>query len=404
LHRLVVLMPCHGAAALSLALLSVLLGACQEPTASDASVLPRVPAEGQLGGPMPLTADTQRAKFARGAALFNRVFTPETGLGPLFNGSSCAECHGLPVPGGSGLQVGVRVSTFRDGVCNELTDVGGPVIQLAVTPALHDALGIDREPVPAGASVAYRTTPSVWGTGLLDAVPDSEILALADPDDRDHDGVSGRPNWTADHRLGRFGRKAQSARLWDFVAEAYMMEMGIKNERFPLEQLVAGQPLPPGVEPVAGLEITTQDMIDADWFERVLAPPSFAGSDDLHAQGLAIFSRVGCAACHVPALRTRAHPIASMSNQVFFPYTDLLLHDMGPDLADICMGQALPEEFRTEPLWGLRFRLQFLHDGRAKTIAAAIDLHGGEANGARERYLALSEQERAILLSFLGNL
>jgi CxxC motif-containing protein (DUF1111 family) len=93
-----------------------------------------------------------------------------------------------------------------------------------------------------------------------------------------------------------------------------------------------------------------------------------------------------------------------MSNQVFFPYTDLLLHDMGPDLADICVGQARPEELRTEPLWGLRYRFQFLHDGRANTIAAAIDLHGGEGDGARERYLALAEQERAILLSFLGHL
>jgi CxxC motif-containing protein (DUF1111 family) len=395
-------MPCHGAGSLSLAMLCVLVGACQEPTASDASV--PVPVVGGPGGPMPLTADTQRAKFARGAALFSRVFTPETGLGPLFNGSSCAECHGLPVPGGGGLQVGVRVSTFSGGVCSDLSAGGGPVIQLKVTPALHDALGIDQEPVPAGASVAYRTTPPVWGTGLLDAVPDSEILALADPDDRDHDGVSGRPNWTAENRLGRFGRKAQVGRLWDFVVEAYMMEMGITNEHFPVEQTISGAPLPPGVDPVSELEITEADALDADWFERVLAPPGFAGSDALLAQGQAIFSRVGCAACHVPALRTRAHPIASMSYQVIFPYTDLLLHDMGPDLADICMGQALPEEFRTEPLWGLRYRAQFLHDGRAKTIAAAIDLHGGEANGARVRYLALSEQERAILLSFLGNL
>ena len=385
-------------------MLCVLLGACQEPTASDVSVPHRVPDAGQLGGPMPLTADTQHAKFARGAALFSRVYTPETGLGPLFNGNSCAECHSLPVPGGSGLQVGVRVSTVRNGVCTDMRDVGGPVIQLKVTPALHDALGIDQEPVPAGASVAYRTTPPVWGTGLLDAVPDSEILARADPDDRDHDGVSGRPNWTAEGRLGRFGRKAQVGRLWDFVVEAYMMEMGITNEHFPVEQTVAGEPLPSGVDPVSQLEVTEGDAIDADWFERVLAPPRFAGSDELQAQGLEIFSRVGCAACHVPALVTRGHPIASMSHQVFFPYTDLLLHDMGPDLADICMGQALPEEFRTEPLWGLRFRPQFLHDGRATTIAAAIDLHGGEATGARERYLALSEQERAILLSFLGNL
>jgi CxxC motif-containing protein (DUF1111 family) len=363
-----------------------------------------MPGIGELGGPMPLMNAAQQARFAQGAANFNRIYTPETGLGPLFNGSSCAECHGLPVPGGSGVQIGIRVSTYRDGACHDLSGMGGPVIQLKVTPALHDALGIDEEPVPAGAGIAYRTTPPLWGTGMLDAVPDSEILALADPDDRDHDGVSGRPSWTAEGRVGRFGRKAQTYRLWEFLVDAYTMEMGLTSEFAVAEQTIAGEPLPPGVDPVSGWEVLNEDMAQADWFERTLAPPRFAGSDELHAQGLALFSSVGCAACHVPALRTRDQTLASMSNQEFFPYTDLLLHDMGPDLADICAGQALPEEFRTEPLWGLRFRLQFLHDGRAKTIAEAIQLHAGEANGARARYLALSEQERATLLSFLGHL
>ncbi len=310
-----------------------------------------------------------------------------------------------PVPGGGGAVCGRRASGFHDGVCDDLHDVGGPVVQLRVTPALHDALGIDREPIPPGATgTALRTTPPVWGSGLIDAVPDTEILALADPDDRDGDGVSGRPNWTATGKLGRFGRKAQIGTLWDFVSEAYLMEMGITNSVFPVEETVAGQPLPAGVDVTPDTEMTHVDLNASDIFSRWLAPPAFAGSALLQLQGGAIFSRIGCAKCHVPELRTRANPARGLSNQIARAYTDLLLHDMGPNLADICMGQALPSEFRTEPLWGLRFRSQFLHDGRAKSIAAAIELHAGEGNGARERYLALSDKERATLLMFLGDL
>jgi CxxC motif-containing protein (DUF1111 family) len=384
----------------------LLLAACDAPTGSSPSPHRPVPAVGELGGPLPLLTADQQARFVRGAAMFDSVYTPATGLGPLFNGASCAECHSLPVPGGSGVQIGVRVSSFRAGVCNDLSGVGGPVIQLRVTPALHAALGIDQEPLPSEASVGLRTTPAIWGTGMLDAVPDTEILALADPEDTNHDGISGRPNWTADGRLGRFGRKADTHNLWEFVAGAYTMEMGIVNHLFPVEQTIAGHPLPAGVDPVPDSEATEADMADADWFERVMAPPAFAGSDELQAQGLEIFSRVGCAACHVPALRVNSspNPILSIRDQVLHPYTDLLLHDMGPTLADICMGQARPEEFRTEPLWGLRFRFQFMHDGRAKTIAEAIALHDGEGSGARDRYLALSDEERATLLAFLGKL
>ena len=279
------------------------------------------------------------------------------------------------------------------------------MVQLHVTPALHDALGINQEPSPAGATgIALRTTPALWGSGLLDAVPAAAIIALADPDDRDGDGVSGRPNFGADGKPGRFGRKAQVTTLWDFVGDAYVMEMGITNSLFPAEQTVAGQPLPPGVDQAPDSEIAHEDLNAADAFLRWMAPPSLAGPAALQTEGRAIFSATGCAACHVPELQAGENHIAAVSHQVVPAYTDLLLHDMGPDLADICMGQALPEEFRTEPLWGLRFRLTFLHDGRARTIDTAIQLHGGEANGARARYLALSDEERAVLLRFLGNL
>src|SRR5437016_9395906 len=147
------------------------------------------------GSPLPFLTLNQRALFERGRGVFQTEFTPATGLGPLFNNTACSQCHEDPVTGGIGEEVEVHATAYQGGVCNDLAAVGGPVIQDSMTPALRAALGIDKEPVPAAATAtAHRTTPSVLGFGLLDAVPDEEILAHADPDDRDGDGISGRPN------------------------------------------------------------------------------------------------------------------------------------------------------------------------------------------------------------------
>ena len=164
------------------------------------------------GAPLPGLTLAQRAVFERGRGVFQAEFTPETGLGPLFNNTACSQCHEDPAIGGIGEEVERQATAFRAPACDDLAPHGGPVIQDSVTPALHAALGIERESVPAAATdSAVRTTPSLLGFGLLEAVPDAEILALADPLDRNGDGISGRPNRTADGRLGRFGRKAQVA-------------------------------------------------------------------------------------------------------------------------------------------------------------------------------------------------
>jgi CxxC motif-containing protein (DUF1111 family) len=359
-----------------------------------------------LGGALPLLSVREQRQFNHGAVVFARVFTPETGLGPLFNGSGCANCHSAPAPGGEGAEAAQHATAFRGGVCDDLAALGGPVFQLKVTPALHRALGIYQVPIPARAtSTARRTTPPLWGVGLLDAVPDSVILSHADPDDRDGDGVRGRPNRTADGRLGRFGRKAQVATLREFVGEAFITEIGITNPLFPAEPSIAGNPLPVGIDPAPAPEISEDELDAADAFVRLLAPPpAVVRAAKLQARGGALFGGVGCAACHVPTLKTGTNPVRALSNQVVPAYTDLLLHDLGPALADICLGQALPGEFRTEPLWGLRLRFELMHDGRAKTVDAAIRLHGGEASGARARYVALSDAERTVLLAFLGSL
>jgi len=368
----------------------------------------------QPGDPLPGLKRSERARFDRGKQVFEREFTPETGLGPLFNSTSCRECHEDPVTGGSGDEIETHATAFRGAgagsgghdACDQLADQGGPVVQQHVTPALHDALGIDAEPVPSRAtSTAKRTTPAILGFGLLDAVPEDVILSYADPEDRDHDGISGRPNRFTDGRLGRFGRKAFVPTLREFTAGAFLFEQGITSPAQPAEESIGGRPIPAGVDPLPEPELTQEDLDLAIDFLRFLAPPEPVDGGAEARGGARRFLEAGCSACHVPALRTgRDAKPRSLRRREVAAYTDLLLHDMGPDLADICLGQAEPSEFRTEPLMGLRLRTQFLHDGRAKTIEDAIRLHGGEASASRARFDALPPGERRALLKFLGSL
>ena len=374
-----------------------------------ALLIPFAPA----GSPLPdLTAD-QLALFQRGSAVFQIEFAPENGLGPLFNAVGCAACHENPVVGGSGSNdpeeegedIEVHATAFKGGVCDNLAAVGGQVQQQQVTPALADALGIEAEPdIPGATASGRRTTPDVFGFGLLDAVPDAQILALADPNDRNGDGISGRVHRTADGRIGRFGRKAQAATLREFNSEAFVMEMGVTSPGNPTEQTVGGNPLPDGVDPTADPEVTQDEFDAADGFVRLLAPPEPLPLDLIGAIGSVVFVNIGCASCHVPALLTGPSPVSAISLKVVPAYTDLLLHDMGPKLADICLGDARPAEFRTEPLMGLRFATALLHDGRAHTVAEAIQAHSGEASTARNRFIALRPAQRAALLAFLGKL
>lgn len=379
------------------ALLMILgsLGACRRPPAP--------------GEPLRGISPAERARFDSGRAVFAQVFTPETGLGPLFNANACAECHEDPVSGGTGDEVERHAAAFHPEAtgraCDELPAFGGPVFQDSVTPLLRAALGIDREPVPpAATAVAARTTPDVLGFGLLDAVPDSAILALADPDDRDGDGISGRPNRFFDGRLGRLGRKALVPTLREFNDGAFQIEQGITSPSVPVEGTVAGRPLPAGTDPAADPELQAHALVVNDAFVRLLAPPASIKASREARRGRDVFTQTGCAACHVPALRTGDNPIAALKNKEVAAYTDLLLHDMGAELADICFGLATPSEFRTEPLMGLRLATQFLHDGRAKTPEQAIDLHGGEGTRSRDLFRALPAEDRAALVAFLRTL
>ncbi|PYO84285.1 MAG: hypothetical protein DMD68_07190 [Gemmatimonadetes bacterium] len=378
--------------AVGLALAAV--GACRRP---------------QPGDPLPGLSAAQRDRFTQGRAVFDSTFTPATGLGPLFNADGCKECHETPVSGGTGDEVERHATAFHPGgpgrPCDELAAEGGPVFQKRVTPALHAALNIDSEPVsPHATAIAARTTPVILGFGLLDAVPDSVILSYADPDDRNGDGISGRPNRFFDGRLGRFGRKALVPTLREFNEGALSAEMGITSPAVPNEETVGGRPLPAGTDPAPDPELSQQATDQLDAFVRLLAPPAAQRLTSEARRGREAFARVGCPGCHVPALRTGDSPIAALRHREVAAYTDLLLHDMGPQLADICLGLATPSEFRTEPLMGVRLKSEFLHDARAKTLEQAIELHAGEAAGPRDRFLGLPAGDRAALVAFLKTL
>jgi CxxC motif-containing protein (DUF1111 family) len=227
------------------------------------------------------------------------------------------------------------------------------------------------------AQAAKRPTPPIFGFGLLDAIPDATILA--------HEHRSGgRAHRLEDGRVGRFGRKARVASLLEFN----------------------GQPLPPGTDPTADPDLSDGDLQLAHDFVRFLAPPPPKQPESRQEaramrRGHGLFHKIGCATCHTPSMRTGPNPIEALDRKVVHLYSDLLLHDMGPDLADIGLGDARPSEFRTAPLMGLRFLSRFLHDGRATTVDAAVQLHGGQATDAFER---LSPEDREALLTFLGSL
>jgi len=371
--------------------------------AFSAASCPPIP---KPGDPLPGLTAAELQRFEKGREIFERVFTPATGLGPLFNADACGECHEEPIGGGVGDEVELHVAAFHgDGLCDPLANKGGLVIQLHTTPALQAAMGIDQEPIPDEAKGrARRTTPDVLGFGLLDAVPDREILSRADPDDRNHDGISGRANRFVDGRLGRFGRKAFVPNLREFNMGAFVIEIGITTPAVPTEETIGGQPIPEGVDPVPEPELSEEEANLADDFVRFLAPPVPGPLDAEGERGPLIFGTIGCAACHAPSLITGDHPVAALRFKRVEAYTDLLLHDMGAERGDICLGLATPSEFRTEPLMGLRFSKSFMHDGKAKSIEEAIELHAGEAAATRARFRHLSALRRAALLKFLESL
>lgn len=368
-----------------------------------------------LDAPLPGLSPTELAAFARGDAEFGRAFAPGTGLGPIFNNVSCASCHSGD---GRGRPENILVRFSLDG--DPVPHLGGPQVQDRAVP------GAVAEVLPAGVQVSRRLPPPVFGVGLIEAIPDAAILAHADPDDLDGDGISGRPNmvhpppWVpsaepgggAGPRVGRFSRKAQVSTLLQQIVEAYYQDMGITTDYLPQENSNPfADAATRAADRVSDPEIPLSTVLSVAAYLRMLAPPSPGGMTPARERGEALFTEIGCASCHVPEYVTGASAIPVLSNRTVALYSDLLLHDLGEELADgRGDGGANGREWRTAPLWGLRVMRDFLngetfllHDGRAHSIAEAIELHGGEAAAARAAFRSLSASDAAALVDFVGS-
>jgi CxxC motif-containing protein (DUF1111 family) len=362
----------------------------------------------QPGDPLPNLTEAESGRFLLGKALFERLTIPEEGLGPLFNETRCSACHDTPAAGGSGRALVVKATRFENNTCDLLQGQGGDNIQRQATPLLAQH-GISGESTPTDATAEVVVTgPSLFGLGLIEAIADTTILANADPEDGDGDGIWGRAVRTMDGRLGRFGRKNEIATAFDFIETALRFELGLTTPMNPAEETVNGVPVPPESDPTPEPEIDERGMRLLADYVRFLAPPSREAtsgtSRDSVRSGETLFERIGCATCHVPVMLTAPNDVAALSEQAVPLYSDLLLHDMGPDLADVCGANASPSEYRTARLWGLRYRTLLMHDGRASTPAEAIELHGGEGTDSRTAFAALTSEERAMLLRFLESL
>jgi len=352
----------------------------------------------QLGGPNPGLSAGEIATFERGLDVFEHRFTLEEGHGPDFNTSSCKSCHEIPVAGGSsGLYRNFFLAGFLQGGSFSPAFENDQFVARTFS---YERLM--REAIPASALIAQRNAPPMFGVGLFERIPDSVIAGNQDPVDLDGDGISGRVNIDG-IRIGRFGFKAQEGDLVDFIRSPMFNHMGITSNPPSAAQqaglsaepqiVIPGQPLTDD-DGVPDPELLPEDLDDLILYVRELAPPAPLAMDATARRGEALFDEIGCARCHIPNLATADEPILA--------YTDLLLHDMGPELADgIPMGSATGSEFRTQPLWGVRLHAPYLHDGRVGTLDEAIRLHGGEAAAIRNAYVALPAGDRDAILAFL---
>ncbi len=412
--------------------------------------------------PMPGLNDQELARFNEGRGLFTQMWvippsrdTQVDGLGPLYNRISCVACHpdngrGRAPDGPEGEMRSMLVRLSIPGAGPH----GGPMPHPVYGDQLNEQ-GVPGVPGEGRAEVHYRETieilgdgqpvslrwpeirlteagygafgpiltsprmgPAITGMGLLDAVSEAELLAWADPQDRDGDGISGRPNrvWDAEAAkpaLGRFGYKANVATLRQQIAGAFVGDLGITSPLHRAKNCTTAQTACREAIDGGALELSDQQLDDITFYHQMLAVPVRRDeSSSTVTQGEALFHQIGCAACHRPSMRTskQAQP-ARLADRIIEPYSDLLLHDLGAALSDGRRDyQASGREWRTAPLWGIGLaevvadEVGYLHDGRARNLLEAILWHGGEAAASREGFKALDSEQRADLLAFLSSL
>lgn len=419
-------MPRPAVFSLPLVALALLLASCSD------SVLPGAPDdELLLDGPIEGLAGAQLSLHARGDGEFGRRFATTDGLGPLFVATSCDGCH---VGEGKGHPVFdlTRFGRMVNGVFDPMEAEGGPQLQNRAV------LGYLAERVPGGVTAVARfTAPSVTGLGFLEAVDDTTILAFADPTDANGDGISGRaalvdstellgraiaasavsggptPSRVSNGKyLGRFGKKSRLINLLHQTVFAYSEDMGVTSEELPRD-LYNRQLGAQAEDAVPDPEVSASAVSAVVFYLRTLRPPPrrMAAAPDV-VEGGRLFQQSGCASCHRPMMRTGRSDIAQLDRVEFAPFTDLLLHDMGPELNDgYTEGDAAPAEWRTAPLWGLGLAARaqggsthFLHDGRATTLRDAIRFHGGEGSRSRAAFDALPAPQQELLLAYLRSL
>lgn len=426
------------------------------------------------GGPLKgLTAD-ETAFFQDGQARFAEIEVvsggANNGLGPRFNSNQCFSCHSQPDAGGTspaknplpdvaslnGAKNTVPWFITQNGPIREARfkksngTADGEVHDLFVITGRTDAPGCNIAQfdfLPAGnpltgqggnANIIFRIPTPVFGAGLIEAIPDSAILAnmRANSSQKSALGISGHANAhlsgnvnlsANDGTITRFGWKAQNKSLLMFAGEAYNVEMGISNQLFPQERdETPGCLFIPSPNDTLNFTVTPttsgsnpaviSDIEAFANFMRMLAPPTPAPSTSATEDGRAIFAKIGCVHCHTPSFTTgkmiasgsSTSPSAALSNQTANLYSDLLVHHMGEGLADgITQGGAGPDEFRTAPLWGVGQRIFFLHDGRTNDLVDAIRAHksrGSEANKVIEHFDKLKTQEQQEIIDFLRSL
>lgn len=414
----------------SVLLCAVLVSGCTvdtTPAMDDGPVAANIAAP--LGDPVPSASAEQLNTFERGKAVLQARFDLTNGLGPAFNVSFCGACHEKPTPGGS---AGLYRNFFLAG---SLTGDGAFIPSPSAGPAggviriyNFDPDSTARPEIAAETTIfAQRSAIPFFGVGLIAELSDEEILSRADDDDTDGDGISGRANFDRGF-VGRFGRKSQTVSLEGFIRGPLFNHLGVTTAPLTDEQrsalpvdsstqtvmkivesrtefgkqgphLQVAAPDAPNADDdgVADPELPGDDLFDLISFTMLLAAPELETPTEQSNRGRLLFHASGCAACHTPRLNGPRGPLPV--------YSDLLIHDMGEDLADgIRQGVASGSEFRTQPLWGLSAVGPYLHDGRADTVTEAVLAHGGEAEASRDAFAALSAQESADVVEFLMSL
>jgi Di-haem oxidoreductase, putative peroxidase len=335
-----------------------------------------------------------RGAIAQGGDIFAHDLDPAQQLGPLFNGRGCDSCHntaaGADFDGGMGVTPDTfvrRVARIQNGVFDPLASHGGPIARQHSIAELGVACGLPTGDPPQANAFSNRSAMTLRGTALIDTIRHGDIdkIRAGQPET-----MRGRFNVLADGRIGKFGWKAQTATLVEFMGEALRDEIGITNPLAPID-LVRGCEAS-----VLKPEADAAPLTSLVAFLNTLDPPTPTAACRT-SPGAAVFATAGCATCHAPSL-----PGPGNASPVFL-YSDLLLHDMGVRLADgFEQGSAAGSEFRTSPLWRVSDRSHFLHDGRAETITSAIRLHGGQAAPAAAAFGALSASDLQALMDFLG--